>query len=61
MGERNSERVMMIQFHQSYSYEDFIMGYRPTDNGFKLKNGAFYNFCKKAECDEYNDNYFIFD
>ena len=61
MGERNSERVMMIQFHQSYSYEDFIMGYRPTDNGFKLKNGAFYNFCKKAEGDEDNDYYFIID
>lgn len=61
MGERNSERVMMIQFHQSYSYEDFIMGYRPTDEGFKLKNGAFYNFCKKAEGDEDNDYYFIID
>ena len=33
----------MIQFHQSYSYEDFIEGYRPTENGFTIKKGSFYN------------------
>lgn len=62
MGVQDSERVMMIQFHQSYSYEDFIMGYRPTENsGFVLKNGPFYNFCKKAESDSDNDYFFIID
>lgn len=62
MGVQDSERVMMIQFHQSYSYEDFIMGYRPTENGgFVLKNGPFYNFCKKAENDSDNDYFFIID
>lgn len=62
MGVQDSERVMMIQFHQSYSYEDFIMGYRPTENGgFILKKGPFYNFCKKAESDSDNDYFFIID
>ena len=62
MGVQDPERVMMVQFHQNYSYEDFIMGYRPTENGsFVLKKGPFYNFCKKAENDSDNDYFFIID
>ena len=61
MGVKDIERVMMVQFHQSYSYEDFIMGFRPSTAGFKLKKGAFYNFCKKAEIDSDNDYFFIID
>lgn len=58
---KDPNRVMMIQFHQSYSYEDFIMGFRPASTGFELKKGPFYNFCKKAELDLENDYYFIID
>ncbi len=61
MGVKDKERVMMVQFHQSYSYEDFIMGFRPSAAGFELKKGAFYNFCKKAEADSDNDYFFIID
>lgn len=61
MGVKDIERVMMVQFHQSYSYEDFIMGFRPSTEGFELKKGAFYNFCKKAEIDSDNDYFFIID
>ena len=61
MGVKDPNRVMMIQFHQSYSYEDFIMGFRPSSTGFELKKGPFYNFCKKAELDRENDYYFIID
>ena len=61
MGERNPDRVTMVQFHQSYSYEDFVIGYRPDGNGFSLERGAFYNFCKQAEIDSENEYYFIID
>ena len=61
MGVKDSSRVMMVQFHQSYSYEDFIMGFRPASSGFELKKGPFYNFCKKAETDIENDYFFIID
>lgn len=61
MGVKDPNRVMMVQFHQSYSYEDFIMGFRPSENGFELKRGAFYNFCKEAEIDSENDYFFIID
>ena len=61
MGVKDQERVAMVQFHQSYSYEDFIMGFRPTATGFELKKGAFYNFCKKAQDDPDNEYFFIID
>ena len=61
IGSKNPDRVQMIQFHQSYSYEDFIEGYRPTENGFTIKKGSFYKFCKLAEDDDENDYFFIID
>lgn len=61
MGVKDPNRVMMVQFHQSYSYEDFIEGYRPAANGFVLNKGAFYKFCKQAEEDAENDHFFIID
>ena len=61
MGEKAIDRVKMVQFHQSYSYEDFIMGFRPSASGFELRKGTFYQFCKQAEGDESNDYFFIID
>ena len=61
MGVKDASRVMLVQFHQSYSYEDFIEGYRPSGAGFELVKGAFYSFCKKAAEDEENDYFFIID
>lgn len=60
MGEKDSSRVKMIQFHQSYSYEDFIMGFRPNEKGFELKHGSFYEFCHKAAEDD-REYFFIID
>ena len=49
MGEKDTSRVDIIQFHQNYSYEDFVMGYKPNnEGGFSLNNGIFYEFCQKA-------------
>lgn len=62
LGKKDNTKVQMIQFHQSYSYEDFIQGYRPTPDGkFELKNGVFYTFCRQAQQDKDNNYFFIID
>jgi 5-methylcytosine-specific restriction endonuclease McrBC GTP-binding regulatory subunit McrB len=46
---KDARRVETIQFHQSYSYEDFVQGYRPDgEGGFVLREGVFHRFCTKA-------------
>ena len=61
LGEKNNDFIKFIQFHQNYSYEDFIMGYKPTGDGFELKEGVFYRFCKKAKAQKNSDFFFIID
>ena len=61
MGEKDDERIKFIQFHQNYSYEDFVMGYKPIKEGFELKYGIFYNFCQKATKNPDKDYFFIID
>lgn len=61
MGSENDAQINMVQFHQSYSYEDFIQGLRPSKRGFELKNGIFYNFCKLAVAHPDRDFFFIID
>lgn len=61
MGEKDENRIEMVQFHQNYSYEDFIMGYRPDGDGFKLTNGIFYRFCQRAANNPSKDHFFIID
>lgn len=62
MGETDDSRVMQVQFHQNYSYEDFVMGYKPNEEGgFELNNGVFYRFCKRAAADSERKYFFIID
>ncbi len=62
MEEKDPSKIEMVQFHQSYSYEDFVQGYRPKeDASFRIENGVFYRFCKRAQADPDNDYFFIID
>lgn len=61
MKEKNDLQIETIQFHQSYSYEDFIQGLRPTSKGFEVKQGVFFNFCKKALLHPEKKYFFIID
>lgn len=61
MGEKDDSRIEMVQFHQNYSYEDFIMGFKPQEDGsFRIEEGRFYKFCKRAELDPDPDRMYFF-
>ena len=62
MGARAPSRIETVQFHQSYSYEDFVQGYRPTEaGGFILRDGVFARFCAAAKADPQRDYVLIID
>lgn len=64
MEEQDRQRVKLIQFHQSYSYDDFVRGYRPLPGHagtFGLQNGIFFDFCEKARNDPDREYIFIID
>lgn len=59
MGVKDEDRICMVQFHQNYSYEDFVIGYKPDAANFSLQRGVFYNFCLKASRDPESRPYFF--
>lgn len=62
MQEVKDANIEMVQFHQSYSYEDFIQGLRPTQKGgFDLRDGIFYSFCQRALAHPERPFFFIID
>ena len=62
IGTKDVQKVQAVQFHQSYSYEDFVQGYRPNgEAGFELKNGSFFDFREKAVSDPDGTYVFIID
>ncbi len=54
MQARDDARIEMLQFHPSFTYEDFVRGYRPTGEAgkFELKDGPFLHLCDRARKDE---------
>lgn len=61
MEEKDDSRIEFVQFHQNYSYEDFVMGYKPVEDSFELKYGIFYRFCQKASNQPDKEFFFIID
>ena len=62
MGAADNRRLKAIQFHQSYGYEDFIQGWRPNaQGGFTLRDGHFYEFCRRAQADPEHDYVLVID
>lgn len=63
----DSSRYEILQFHPSFTYEDFIEGIKPkgvSKDGnirFELVNGVFKNFCIKAKKQPNKDFYFVVD
>jgi Cdc6-like AAA superfamily ATPase len=63
----DSSRYEVLQFHPSFTYEDFIEGIKPkgvSKDGnirFELVNGVFKNFCIKAKNTPEKDFYFVVD
>lgn len=62
LGKDDERKICMVQFHQSYSYEDFVMGIRPNSaGGFMRRKGVFFEFCERAQNDPASDYFFIID
>ncbi|WP_019239051.1 MULTISPECIES: AAA family ATPase [Enorma] len=62
MGEEDDSRIGLVQFHQSYTYEDFVIGYRPNgEGGFDVQPGIFADFCSRAARDSGRKYFFIID
>lgn len=62
IGARTDDQVQMVQFHQSYAYEDFIQGWRPNGKeGFAMRNGVFHDFCRRAREHPDRPHVFIID
>jgi 5-methylcytosine-specific restriction protein B len=62
LGAKDPSAVEIVQFHQSYTYEDFVQGLRPTEGGhFAVKDGIFYRLCRKALANPQQEFFLVID
>lgn len=62
IGRKSKNQLLSVQFHQSYSYEDFIEGIRPNEDGnFRLEDGVFKEFVERAKKDREREYFVIID
>lgn len=61
-GYKDDSTITTVQFHQSFSYEDFIQGYRPSkDGGLTIRNGVFFDLCTRARTNREKPFFLIID
>lgn len=62
MGTKDDNKILNVQFHENYSNDEFIEGFRPDGIGiYKFRIGCFKEFCNKARNDQGNKYFLLID